>query len=124
MPLLVNSSLLTANNDILAYKYVKKEGNLIVSPYYRFYWEPGKIYHINKLTIVKELGTLCVNDGFHAYLAKTDQVQNGIIGLKTIRSIHEKDCIIAKMIIPKGSKYVLGYVGYIVSDSMILDTLL
>jgi hypothetical protein len=110
MPLIVKSQIFTTDKNIMVFKKVRKEGDLIVSPYHVFYWELGKIYHIPQLTMVNNIaGMLFVYEGFHAYLEAL---------------CADSDCILAKMIIPKGSKYALGIGPHIVSDTMMFYTLL
>jgi hypothetical protein len=119
MPLLVRSEILTAENHMIVYKKVKMKGDQIVSPYHEFHWQRDRIYHVPQLTFVDIDGRIrkrnkvnWVNEGFHAYIEK--------------RCCADPDpsFLIAKMIIPKGSKYVLGAGYHIVSDTMIFYNLL
>jgi hypothetical protein len=110
MPLVMQSPILIAGEDIFVYKVVIVVNKQVRSPYEDFYWEPGKVYRTGLKIIYGNL----IEVGFHGYLKKH----------KVIDGPEIPDFRYAIMKIPIGSRYVHGILDHIVSDSMALDFLL
>ena len=92
-----------AKRDIICYKLFIKEDSL-TTPYRRFRWPEGKT--ISPPTI----RYFCiVEEGLHAYREKYDA--------NCLKAAFWNSGVVKKMIIPKGSRYVIGN-QEIVSDKM------
>lgn len=106
-----NKGFVVADTDITVFKkLIPSLHGKISSPFYNFKYEIGKIYK-TYLVETKSLHTSCweVTKGFHAYR------RDGL------RFIHfNKGEALFECIIPKGSKYAIGYDFEIVSNQIMI----
>lgn len=123
-----------AVEDILVYKvmYRKPNNGRFRSLYRRMDYEPEKIYwtDVNPISIDSPLYLeMKIDKGFHSYsmdktMATKDKYHIVIYNMENneiVDSIFFSDnLVIAKCIIPKGSKYYMNEVGEIVSDQIII----
>lgn len=123
-----------AVEDILVYKvmYRKPNNGRFRSLYRRMDYEPEKIYwtDVNPISIDSPLYLeMKIDKGFHSYsmdktMATKDKYHIVIYNMENneiVDSIFFSDnLVIAKCIIPKGSKYYKNDLGEIVSDQIII----
>lgn len=123
-----------AVEDILVYKvmYRKPNNGRFRSLYRRMDYEPEKIYwtDVNPISIDSPLyPEMMIDKGFHSYsmdktMATKDKYHIVIYNMENneiVDSIFFSDnLVIAKCIIPKGSKYYKNDLGEIVSDQIII----
>lgn len=108
--LLRDTFLKIATKDIVVYKILEKAYKSgFVSPYYYKEYKKSVLYK-SSLGIIYESHNLKVHKGLHAYT--TNKIAINYAFRSFGRSVH-------KMIIPKGSKYILGKDGTIVSNQLI-----
>jgi hypothetical protein len=97
----------TASKNLVVWKLLVPWGKAYKSPYRRFVYYPRRIY---KPVSLKVKGTFpydkVVHKGFHAFTSKS----------MARFWCYKCDEVVVKMIIPKGSKYILGYNSEIVSS--------
>lgn len=104
-----------AKEDITCYKIVNKISDTKVeSDVMEFFYTLNKLYTIPELKLVKSkiIGSYfkkyIIAEGFHSYI----QLSDAVIDCKCELSLLSSTRIIVECIIPKGSKYFLGYNDY------------
>ena len=94
----LKESIVIAKKDIYVWKYLIFENGVLLSPY------RGYKYEIDELVKVKfskkELNEMSVSIGLHTY--------RNLMSVFSINKDERNDYVVAKCIIPKGSRYVKG----------------
>lgn len=101
-----------AEKDIVVYKRLKLDREILCSPYYLKIWSLGKLETLESSLYLENINTeddnyYVVDQGFHAHLYVED-------------AIHYPGTVVYKAIIPKGSEYIIGECNEVVSNQLIL----
>jgi len=113
--------VLTAEEDILVYKLLRKGPNGYYSPVYVTRWEPNETKTVPNFTGKDRSSKL--HFGQHRNVKFTneiplcvDQIYQGLHAFRTKPAwVDDENMIAAEMTIPKGTKYIIGENGDIVS---------
>ena len=103
----ITPRLKIAKHDIKVYKLLR-EGEKLESPFFPQIWTPGKLA-TSPIIIVKGIGRCFVEIGFHSLLDPEDKFPWAIVQMYNA-------------VIPKGSFYLIGDFGDIVSDQLIITS--
>lgn len=128
----------TADEDLVVYKVLRsKENGRLLSYFNEFEYAPGEWYSINKDLVIYDEGNenRTISEGFHSYDRKCNVEMRFFDGTIDIHGINwgyrntalntrydrydgrsNDDIVIAKCVIPIGSKYYENMDGEIVSD--------
>lgn len=122
--ILSNYEIKQANEDIVCYKILKHCGDKIISFYYDFEYEPGKVYssevgmyNVEHFIRYDSFTSKCVINGgvFHSYITKPEDLLGRCTTL-----IYYPEGMVFKCTIPKGAHYMENKHEY-VSDKIRID---
>jgi hypothetical protein len=119
---ILENEVKTASEDILVYKVLHRTIDGYMSPVYDACWILGEIITVAAFSAGRllftntiPLGVTVVAQGLHSY-------DSNKIDLHNIGISHPSE-VIARMVIPKNTKYIVGTMGELVSLSLRFDSI-
>ncbi len=120
---ILENEVKTASEDILVYKLLYSTVDGFMSPVYDAYWTLGETKTIAAFSAGRLLftgtipfGVTVISQGLHSY-------DPNKLNLDDIGTFH-RDEVITKMYIPKGTQYIVGTIGELVSLSLRFDSVI